>query len=283
MAHTSLRNHNKLKDLAEFLDIPEAHAVGLLECLWWAVYDTPAIDQYGIMDGWADRHIARQAGWTGDVQTFIDALERSGFIERTQGASFAIHDYADWAPTYLKKRWQRAGWDGEKPVLAPPGPMCSDNGSQRQPMESNGSQWNPVASYLTEPNRTEPDLTQRNRTKPNGSKEPETEPEISQKDLTGSGRNSRGFISALTLRLCVAFGLQGDAALRQRNSFEAVARRIAKRPDAAKCADALVSMAEEKREAGLRHPVAAWQKIVNKEYPKGDRRVSPDQETNDGK
>ena len=166
MAHTSLRNHNKLKDLAEFLDVTEAHAVGLLECLWWAVYDTRAIDQYGIMDGWADRHIARQAGWTGDVQLFIDALEGAGFIERTQGASFAIHDYADWAPEYLKKRWQRAGWDGEKPVLAPPEHICPDNGRQRQTTAASGRQRPRSAAYPTQPNVTERNVTERNQTEP---------------------------------------------------------------------------------------------------------------------
>jgi hypothetical protein len=166
MAHSSLRNHNKLKDLAEFLDIPEPHAVGLLVCLWWAVYETKAIGPDGIMYGWAERHIARQAGWDGPPTIFINALFEAHLIDRAPGDEWAIHDYSDWAPEYLKKRWIRGGWDGEKPILEPCEPYCPDNGRQRQTTADCGRQRKPTQPNATEPNVTKPKEKKPKKEKP---------------------------------------------------------------------------------------------------------------------
>jgi len=140
MAHSSLKRHSKLLDLVNRLRRSRPEAVGLLEHLWWAVYDTPSIGRDGVLPGWDDREIAQSARWDGDPTVFVAALVDAGFLDRVQTMSgqcpdnvnrdtYAIHDYADWAPTFVKKRWARK--EGSDPPKKAPRKrktaICPDN------------------------------------------------------------------------------------------------------------------------------------------------------------
>jgi len=68
-------------------------------------------------------------------------------------------------------------------------------------------------------------------------------------------------------RLGVAFALAPTRLLAQQQAFTAVAVRIQGRLDRDIVAEELIGLAEEKRDAGLNNPMAAWQSDVNREYP----------------
>lgn len=108
MAHSSLRNHRKLKSLARRLKRNPIELVGMLQHLWWAVDECKIIQPNGHLDGWTATHIADSAEWDGDPDQFVNALILSGFLD-TDGEAFAIHDYWQWCPDYVMKRWFEAG------------------------------------------------------------------------------------------------------------------------------------------------------------------------------
>lgn len=110
MAHTSLRNHRKLRKLARLLKVPQVTAVGLLEHLWWAVAEVDSIGPDGRLDGWTAEDLASAASWAKDAVSLIEALRTSGFLDQSDDGTFRVHDWADWCPEYICKRWRDRGW-----------------------------------------------------------------------------------------------------------------------------------------------------------------------------
>jgi hypothetical protein len=170
-------------------------------------------------------------------------LEAEFCETETSDQTLAIHDFADWVPEFVNKRWVRAGYkcelkDGHR-VWTLSG-QRPDNGRQRLP---------------TEPNRTEPNV----KTGP-----------VNLTESAESDRTERKgfdqFRSRGLFKLCGALGLEGAAAERQRASLTAVLVKIQTRPDRTDILRELVALAKDKRNAGLRKPVAAWQKQVNERY-----------------
>ena len=98
--HDTVREHRKTWIFAEALEITNAHAVGLLACLWsWAI--THATD--GNLNGFPPRAIAHVSGWEGDADVFLSALEKSHYLE-----SGLIHDWCDYAGRLNEQRAKNA-------------------------------------------------------------------------------------------------------------------------------------------------------------------------------
>lgn len=76
----SIREHDKIYKLADILNIPEAHAVGLMVCLWtWATAQAPN----GDLTSFPQRAIARAAGWhKKNDKIFYEALFEANFLEK---------------------------------------------------------------------------------------------------------------------------------------------------------------------------------------------------------
>jgi len=108
MAHSSLRAHRKLNRLCRELKVSLPLAVGLLEFLWWSAYESKGVGSDGVLHGWTVRDIASASNWVGEAGTFAEGLCIAGFLEQDDSATFSIHDYSDWVPDYVKKRWKRA-------------------------------------------------------------------------------------------------------------------------------------------------------------------------------
>jgi hypothetical protein len=106
MAYLSLRNHRKLLRLARILDIPKPHAVGYLHWLWDTVYESRAVKASGILYDWTVEDVEACAEWGGDHGKFAQALIDAGFMHLDDGA-YKLHDYADWVPEFVKRRWIR--------------------------------------------------------------------------------------------------------------------------------------------------------------------------------
>ncbi len=115
MAHSSLKGHFKLKKLTRMLGIAEVHVVGHLDYLWWDAYGRKEVGSDGVLHGRTPDKIALVAEWYEDADKFVSALVDSGFLDRV-GEQFAIHDYFDWAPQFVKQRvarQEKAGNAGE--------------------------------------------------------------------------------------------------------------------------------------------------------------------------
>lgn len=154
MAHSSIRNHLKLFALADALEVSKATALGHLELFWQSVYDAPGIGIDGRLTGWTAKHIDRMAEWTGNG-SFAKAAERAGFLER-DGEVSIVHDYADWAPTYVKKRIDRR--------------TDSTKDSTRTPSGKPRGRWTDSTRTPTQPKVTQPKATQP-KPKPNDAKQ----------------------------------------------------------------------------------------------------------------
>lgn len=102
-AHQSLKDHRKILALSDALDIPEAYSIGLCVSLWmWSLDNAPdAILPDSV------RAIERAAGWTGESGAFVSAMERVGFLDRTDDA-LILHDWFDYAGNLLLKREKNA-------------------------------------------------------------------------------------------------------------------------------------------------------------------------------
>jgi len=109
MAHHSLETHHKLGRLTRRLKIGKAEAVGTLELLWWAAANE-RIPPTGELAGWIAEDVAARCEWVGDSEVLVEALIFARFLDRRSNGDLAIHDYADWAPDYVVRRWKRDGY-----------------------------------------------------------------------------------------------------------------------------------------------------------------------------
>lgn len=102
----TLLGHSKFKRLVSILKCPRSHAVGYLEMIWQAAYESG--DDF-IGDA-VDVELA--AEWNGTPGELVKALldcggeSRQGFIEQVNGG-YAIHDLFDHAPDYVFNRSSR--------------------------------------------------------------------------------------------------------------------------------------------------------------------------------
>lgn len=259
MAHSNLKDNRKLRTLCRQLNIGKPLAVGLLQYFWWEVYDScgKSVGRDGFLADWSSVDVATSAKWDKDPATFVEALCTAGFL-RKRRRGFVVHHLADWAPDYVKKRWERAE---ARQKTADVVPTTADNGGQRRTKSAYGTRPDP-----TEPNPTQPDPIDSLRL-PGAQGNPRQTragPEVKSGNLVGSDRAQRDkFRSLFSAQVCHALGLNGQAAIRQRKSLFAVARRIFDRGDRDSLAARFVAIATEKRDAGLDNPAAAWQKAVN--------------------
>ena len=79
-----IKEHDKIYNLADVLKISDAHAVGLMVCLWtWAVTSAPD----GDITNFPARAIAKAAGWEKKPEAFYEAIcsPQSLFIEQVDG------------------------------------------------------------------------------------------------------------------------------------------------------------------------------------------------------
>ena len=76
--HTSLRDHWKIDRLKDALNIPYAHALGLIGCVWtWAATQA----QNGDLSRFTDAEISRAARWEGRWDGFKNVLKSCGLLD----------------------------------------------------------------------------------------------------------------------------------------------------------------------------------------------------------
>lgn len=126
-----LPGHDKIGTLRDELKLKNRYeAVGLIICVWsWAAVHAPSGE---LKKGMSVQDIADAAGWRKSAKRFLEALVASGFVDRGEDGSLALHDWDDYqgmlqdaldrsrAQTAERVRKHRARKKAEKEALQPP-------------------------------------------------------------------------------------------------------------------------------------------------------------------
>lgn len=99
-SHQELWRHPKTKKLARLLGVSVPTAVGHLHGLWyWALdfADDGAVSQFDAEE------IADAVMWDGEPQQLVEALEKSGFLDRNDDGLF-LHDWSEYAGHFAELR-----------------------------------------------------------------------------------------------------------------------------------------------------------------------------------
>jgi len=98
--HQTLKDHKKLLEAADLLDIEPPHMMGLLISLWlWAIDNAPD----GNLGDISPRIIARAAQWNGDPDIFLSALKTAKWLDENED-SLDIHDWYDYTGKLIEQR-----------------------------------------------------------------------------------------------------------------------------------------------------------------------------------
>lgn len=100
MARTELRSHPKFKRLVRRLNLPAPYVIGLLQTMWFTGYDSRSS-----LIGDAD-DVELAAEWPGKKGEWFNAIQ-ADWLDEVDGR-YHIHDLADHAPEYVKKRLARS-------------------------------------------------------------------------------------------------------------------------------------------------------------------------------
>lgn len=80
--HQTLKDHRKLFDAADQLEVEPPHMMGLLVSFWlWALDNAPT----GSLVDITPRMISRAAQWDGDPEKLAKTLIRAGWIDEKRG------------------------------------------------------------------------------------------------------------------------------------------------------------------------------------------------------
>lgn len=84
--HETLRDHYKVGRLADTLEIPYPHALGLIACLWtWAVGNA----RDGDLSKFTEQEIGRACRFDGPAEKAVGALKSAGLLE----GDMTLHDW----------------------------------------------------------------------------------------------------------------------------------------------------------------------------------------------
>ena len=97
-------------------DFPRAY--GCMDLLWNAAYTCNAVGMDGVLKGWSVTDIEACAMWGGEPGQFVEAAVKAGLLEIGDDV-YVIHDFKEWAPDYVKRRWlrQNADLSGQRPDM----------------------------------------------------------------------------------------------------------------------------------------------------------------------
>ena len=163
--------HPKLYDLADRLEIPHAHALGLLQGLIWFTADHATAGDIG---KWPDGAISRGSGWGGDSAHFIEALVASGWLDRNDDHRLVMHDWPDHTESWVRAKLARLGqaflacYQVPAEATAEAIPEATAEATAEPPGETAEATAEPAPEAIPErnTNRTEPNRTKPNQTKP---------------------------------------------------------------------------------------------------------------------
>jgi hypothetical protein len=156
MALSQVSNHPKFADLKAILGRPKFAVLGCLEALW---HFTAEYAPLGDVGRFTDAQIERWIDWDGEPGELIRALVAARFLDVDSQHRLLVHDWADYAPEYLKKRTKRQGLDfvrGKPQIVSAVVQTCPDIGGEIEKLAADGCPPNPTQPNPTQPNPIPP-------------------------------------------------------------------------------------------------------------------------------
>ena len=99
--HQTLKDHRKLFDAADQLEVEPPHMMGLLVSFWlWALDNAPT----GSLVDITPRMISRAAQWDGDPEKLAKTLIQAGWIDEKEDGTLEIHDWYEYAGKLIDQR-----------------------------------------------------------------------------------------------------------------------------------------------------------------------------------
>lgn len=101
--YQSIREHRKILDAADALEIEPPHMIGLLTSFWlWALDNAPD----GNVSEISARNIARAAQWKGDADELLQAFISAGLLDHDEHDPdvLLIHDWEEYAGSLIEGR-----------------------------------------------------------------------------------------------------------------------------------------------------------------------------------
>lgn len=100
--HVQLRHHHKLISVARTLDMPEAHVLGHLACLWLGALEYAEDGDLWRGDEEASMRFVRiLSGWPVEADPFVAALRSNRWLD-----GWLIHDWLDYTGKYLSDKYK---------------------------------------------------------------------------------------------------------------------------------------------------------------------------------
>ena len=103
--YANLPAHRKTCRLRDLLALKSSYeAVGLLVCFWsWAAVNAVG----GNLEGYSARDISDASGYKKSPDKFLDALIKSGFVDKAENGSLSIHDWEEHAALLMDSSEQQ--------------------------------------------------------------------------------------------------------------------------------------------------------------------------------
>ena len=99
--HQTIKDHRKLLDAADALEIAPPHMMGMLISFWlWALDNAPS----GKLSGISSRMIARAAQWDGEAEKLVETLIYAGWLDENEDRDLEIHDWYEYAGKLIDQR-----------------------------------------------------------------------------------------------------------------------------------------------------------------------------------
>jgi len=159
-------DHPKMHRLARILGIPRYAAWGLMEGLWnFATRYAPA----GNVGKYPNQDLSDAVAWDSEPDKLISAMVVCGWLDRHETERLIIHDWAEHAPDYIKKREKKGEFkifraeSGISQII--PEKKESNEGEEKILPENSGKFQN-VSEKTGLPNQTKPSQTMPSQTKP---------------------------------------------------------------------------------------------------------------------
>lgn len=114
--YRSIKDHRRVTEAADALNIPVPYMIGLLSLLWlWATDNAPD----GDLTGLSPRTISRAVQWEGDPQELMDTLISAGWIELSPGR-MTLHNWECYTGRLIQKREREKTRSRQRRAKEPP-------------------------------------------------------------------------------------------------------------------------------------------------------------------
>jgi hypothetical protein len=169
--HQTLKDHRKVLQAADELEIETAHMLGLIVSFWlWALDNAPA----GRLSGISHRMIARAAQWEGGPDLFVNALINAGFLKDTPDG-LVINDWYEYAGKLIDQREAEKNRSRRRRAAAAAAATGDQQTTDGRPQDDQQTTVGREEKSRVEKSRVEKSRKEKTETPPDGSPAPAIE------------------------------------------------------------------------------------------------------------